>query len=269
MSEPTIIGQHDDNTIEQIHTVASHERAVATALMADGHLGWGMPIGGVVAYDNAVSPEGVGFDIACGNKAVRTNLSAEDVEIAPMMDRIFDEVAFGVGQASNRFKDHEVFDRDEWSIPEAKQLMDTARNQLGSVGSGNHYVDLLVDVSGRLWVGVHFGSRGLGHKIASGFMKDGAMMKPVSVIGLETPKGSDYWALMELAGAYAYAGRDCVVNQVLGILGATSDYEVHNHHNYAWKETHEGLGEVVVVRKTPMPTAGIPPTDFDDGGVET
>jgi tRNA-splicing ligase RtcB len=253
-NEPLVLGKHEENTLQQIKQVTEHERVVAAALMADGHLGYGMPIGGVVAYDNAVSPEGVGFDIGCGNKAVRTNLSYTDIanDLPRIMDRIFSEVAFGVGQAKGGSKDHEVFYRDEWKIPLAKQLKPMAREQLGSVGSGNHYVDLLVDPDGMLWVGVHFGSRGLGHKIASSFMTDGDMMKPVTVIPLDSGKGEAYWPLMELAGAYAHSGRDCVVNQVLGILGARSEFEVHNHHNYAWKETHFGQ-DVVVVRKGATP----------------
>lgn len=251
--EIPVFGEHEANTLEQIVNVASHDKVLGAALMADGHLGYGMPIGGVVAYDDAVSPEGVGFDIGCGNKAVRTSLRYENVraDVPQIMDRIFDEVAFGIGQASGSFKDHEVFDRPEWSL--FKSLKPLAREQLGSVGSGNHYVDLLVDEEGRVWVGVHFGSRGLGHKIASGYMSDGDMMKPVTVIDLKTPKGSDYWAGMELAGAYAYAGRDCVVKQVLGILGTASDLEVHNHHNYAWREDVPGLGPAVVVRKGATP----------------
>lgn len=249
-----IFGEHEENTLQQMHQVASHERVVGAALMADGHLGYGMPVGGVVAYDSAVSPEGVGFDIACGNKAVRTDLLYSDVinDVEPLMDRIFSEIAFGVGQAKGQSRDHDVFDRDEWDIPIARELKELARLQLGSVGSGNHYVDLLVDKGSRVWVGVHFGSRGLGHKIASHFMTDGDMMKPVTVIPLDSAEGEDYWPLMELAGAYAYAGRDCVVDQVLGILGAQSVYQVHNHHNYAWKETHSGQ-DVVVVRKGATP----------------
>lgn len=251
----TILGSHDDTTIRQVRRVAEHDRVVGAALMADGHLGYGMPIGGVVTYDEAVSPEGVGFDIGCGNKAVKTDLLCDDVDVEPMMDRVFDEVAFGIGQASGRFKDHEVFEREEWSLPLAKGLQRVAREQLGSVGSGNHYVDLLRDEEGTLWVGVHLGSRGLGHKIAGHFMTDGDMMKPVTVLPLDSQEGESYWPLMNLAGAYAYAGRDCVIEQVLGILGAHPVSEVHNHHNFAWKEMHDGQ-EVVVVRKGATPAFG-------------
>jgi tRNA-splicing ligase RtcB len=253
-NQPLILGKHDENTLQQMKQVSEHDRVVASALMADGHLGYGMPIGGVVAYDNAVSPEGVGFDIGCGNKAVRTNLRADDVasNLPRIMDRVFSEVAFGVGQSKGDHKDHEIFDRDEWNIGLAKSLKPMAREQLGSVGSGNHYVDLLADRDGTLWVGVHFGSRGLGHKIASAFMTDGDMMKPVTVLPLDSARGQDYWPLMELAGAYAKAGRDCVVGQVLNILGASFDLEIHNHHNYAWKEKHFG-NDVIVVRKGATP----------------
>lgn len=255
----TVFGDHDANTLQQMSQVASHEKAIASAIMADGHLGYGMPIGGVVGYDNAVSPEGVGFDIACGNKAVQTFLVEDDIrkDLDGIMDAIFSEVAFGVGQASGKFKDYEVFDRDEWDIPIAAKLKQKAREQLGSVGSGNHYVDLMIDEDGFVWIGVHFGSRGLGHGIAKNFMTDGDMMKEVSVIDLDTDQGTDYWFLMELAGAYAYAGRDCAVSQVMGILGTKdTQFEVHNHHNFAWKEYHDYEGdsvELVVVRKGATP----------------
>ena len=252
-----VLGIHDEKTLTQIKTVAQHPKAVRAALMADGHLGYGMPIGGVVAYDNAVSPEGVGFDIGCGNKAVKTDRRFEDwnndVGLEAAMDEIFDKVAFGVGQASGINADHPLFDDPRFEMELAKPLKEIARSQLGSVGSGNHYVDLMVDAEGWLWVGVHFGSRGLGHKLASKFMTDGPMEKPVTVLDLNTYEGEDYWNYMELAGAYAYAGRDCVIRQVLGIIDCISTFEVHNHHNYAWKEAHKDLGEVVVVRKGATP----------------
>lgn len=263
-----VFGDHEDKTLVQISAVAADERCVAAALMADGHLGYGMPIGGVAAYDNAISPEGVGFDIACGNMAVRTALSYEDVqdELPQIMDQIFKEIPFGVGQANGQWADHEVFEHPNWNSltkVERAELRNTARQQLGSVGSGNHYVDILLDEHSRVWVGVHFGSRGLGHKLATKFIKaikgkaGGDMMEPPSVISLDTELGTDYWAAMELAGAYAYAGRDCVVEHVVkGILSTHTDYEVHNHHNYAWKEQQivdDEAVEVVVVRKGATP----------------
>jgi tRNA-splicing ligase RtcB len=251
-ANPFVLGEHDERTIVQIRQVAEHPKVVASALMADGHLGYGMPIGGVVAYEDAVSPEGVGFDIGCGNKAVRTDVCWTDfkTDLVRVMDQIFEQVAFGVGQASGQYRDHPVFEREEWAA--FRDLKELARQQLGSVGSGNHYVDLMVDDQGQVWVGVHFGSRGLGHKIASRYMTDGDMMKRITVIDLSTERGIDYWAGMTLAGAYAQFGRDCVVEQVLGIIGAHPTFEVQNHHNYAWKERHFDT-DVVVVRKGATP----------------
>jgi tRNA-splicing ligase RtcB (3'-phosphate/5'-hydroxy nucleic acid ligase) len=142
---------------------------------------------------------------------------------------------------------------------ERKELKAKARSQLGTVGSGNHYVDVFADEEGRIWVGVHFGSRGLGHTIASAFLAlgqgrrwgerapEGEVILPIS-----QPLGHDYWHLMELAGRYAYAGREWVARKVVGILGGRELEMVHNHHNYSWRETHEGE-ELIVVRKGATP----------------
>lgn len=167
-----IFGEHDDGTITQIH------RCVGTGglrgvLCADGHKGYAQPIGGVVAYRGLVSISGVGFDIACGNMAIRTNARAED--LAPDMPRIMDEVvrriSFGVGRTSKEPVDHELFDDPIWAEEPFRHLKTMARDQLGTVGSGNHYVDIFSDETGAAWVGVHFGSRGLGHKTATYFLK--------------------------------------------------------------------------------------------------
>jgi tRNA-splicing ligase RtcB len=131
-----------------------------------------------------------------------------------------------------------------------------ARGQLGTVGSGNHYVDLFTDEQDRVWIGVHFGSRGLGHKIATWFLKragakDGMDVEPC-VIDAASDLGEQYIACMHLAGAYAYAGRDWVCGRVAKLLGAPIVEEVHNHHNFAWRETHSGE-EYWVVRKGATP----------------
>jgi tRNA-splicing ligase RtcB len=127
------------------------------------------------------------------------------------------------------------------------------------VGSGNHYVDVFADELGRIWVGVHFGSRGLGHTIASGFLalsqneKWGARVpEKEALLSLDTPLGDAYWSLMNLAGEYAYAGREWVARKVVSLLGAQEMDLVHNHHNFAWQETHDGEN-VIVVRKGATP----------------
>ena len=117
-------------------------------------------------------------------------------------------------------------------MPEIEAFKDTARKQLGSISSGNHYVALFSDEHGRVWIGVHFGSRGLGHKTCTGFMnlakglrwgdraRGESMHEQPTVIDLGSPLGDDYWAVMHLAGRFAYAGRDLVCRRVAGILGA-------------------------------------------------
>ena len=131
-----------------------------------------------------------------------------------------------------------------------------ARDQLGTVGSGNHYVDLFEDEDGLVWIGVHFGSRGLGHKTATAFIKaaggkDGIDVAP-TVLHQDSDLGRQYIAGMTLAGLYAYAGREWVVEKVRSIVGGEVLDSVHNHHNYAWRERH-GERELWVVRKGATP----------------
>jgi tRNA-splicing ligase RtcB len=237
-------------------------------LCADGHVGYSMPIGGVVAYRHHVSPSGVGYDIACGNLAVRTTIQAADVAAADMgrlADEIQRRVSFGIGRKNNELVDSAVFDRIAHSpVAGQRSLLQQARNQLGTVGSGNHYVDILEDERGRLWVAVHFGSRGFGHKTATGFMNiaqgrpfdvgkgEGDMDAPPLMLDLHRPSGQDYIEAMTIAGEYAYAGREAVAAKVLEIMGADADFTVHNHHNFAWLERHRGA-DVWVVRKGATP----------------
>jgi len=200
----------------------------------------------------------VGFDIGCGNKAVLTDMPGAEARarIAALMDDIFARLSFGMGQKNKKRVDSDVFDRDEWRLPEAAKLKSLARDQLGTIGSGNHYVDLFTDQRDRVWVGVHFGSRGLGHKLATHFLTAGGARDAVHDPPLVFPRGhalfDHYVAAMRLAGAFAHAGRDWVCAEVMRILGARAQAEVHNHHNYAWLEEHHGT-RVWVVRKGATP----------------
>lgn len=280
-----VFGTHDEKTLEQLETCASHGEVARAALMADGHFGYSQPIGGVIGYREQISPSGVGYDIACGNKAVRTMLTWADIEndLPRLADEIFANIAFGVGRVSDDpvAAEHELFDDGRWNLmPEIANLKQMARNQLGTVGSGNHYVDIFVEGAGfifpdrtkpviaddsRIWIGVHFGSRGFGHKTASGFLNLanglGFADKPrrgelpqdePTLIDTNTDLGYHYLAAMGLAGDYAYAGRSRVVERVLDILGTTADLEVHNHHNFAWEEEHFDE-KLWVVRKGATP----------------
>lgn len=264
-----VFGEPDQDTLAQIRRCADVPQARGAVLCADAHKGYSMPIGGVVAYRGVTSPSGVGFDIGCGNKAVRTNLLAADVrpDVPRIMDEIMRRIPFGVGGRSGEHTDHPVFDDPRWDVhPGVRALKALARQQLGSVGAGNHYINLMEDeATGELWVAVHFGSRGFGHRTASGFLNLAAgrpfdarlphesMDAPPVLLHLNTKVGQAYHTAMQLAGRYAHAGRDVVVDTVLALLGAESVFEVHNHHNFAWEETHGGE-KLIVVRKGATPS---------------
>jgi tRNA-splicing ligase RtcB len=251
-----IWGTPDEGAVSQIKTCA--RTADKVALMADHHKGYAVPIGGVVAYRDSISPSGVGYDIACGNKAVLLDMPGTSLraDIKTIMDEVWTTISFGVGRRNAERVDHSLFDSGAWKCQAAAPLKEMARQQLGTVGSGNHYVDLFTDELDRVWIGVHFGSRGLGHKTATWFLKqagakDGMDVEPC-VISAGSDLGAQYIECMNLAGQFAYAGRDWVCGKVASILGAPIVEEVHNHHNFAWRETHDEE-ELWVVRKGATP----------------
>jgi tRNA-splicing ligase RtcB len=262
IDEIPVWGQPDQGAVRQIKRVRDCG-AARVALMADHHLGYSQPIGGVAGYREALSPSGVGYDIACGNKAVR--LEGDRCALLPperlgfVMDRIWSEISFGIGRKNKEPVEHELFDDDPaWEIPFVRSLKDLAYSQLGTVGSGNHYVDLFADDHDRVWIGVHFGSRGFGHKIATEYIrraggKEGMDVAP-AILAAGAADFEEYKRAMRLAGRYAYAGRDWVCNRVAQILGAEIVEAVHNHHNFAWREEHFGE-DLWVVRKGATPSA--------------
>jgi tRNA-splicing ligase RtcB len=266
-------GEVDKRSRAQLETCMKAGDAEFGVLCADHHPGYSQPIGGAVAYEGYVSPSGVGYDIGCGNKAVLTDITASELDAAggveAAMAEITRRISFGMGVPAQERTDHPVLDRiREAPFAPQRKMLDLAAKQLGTVGSGNHYVNLFADEEGRVWVGVHFGSRGFGHKTASGFLAvaqglpfdegerkrlgikvaEGEMDSPPVLLELASEAGQGYIEAMHLAGEYAYAGRDVVVDKVLEILGAAPLHEVHNHHNFAWLEKHFGR-EVWVIRK--------------------
>ena len=255
----TIFGEHEASTLEQMRNCMKVGNVVGAAICADGHLGYAQPVGGVIAYEDQVSISGVGFDIACGNMAVRldTPFSAVKDRVPELLGDIRRAVSFGVGRANAERVDHPLFeDREAWERADMEFFRQKAEAQLGTVGSGNHYVDLFEDEEGAVWIGVHFGSRGLGHTSATRYLKyaggkDGIHVPP-AVVDVDRELGQRYLAAMELAGRYAYAGREWVVERVRRIIGGTVQDTIHNHHNYAWKERHGGR-DVWVVRKGATP----------------
>ena len=250
-------GPVDERSLKQLERCMEAGDAEFGVLCADHHPGYSQPIGGGIAYEGYVSPSGVGYDIGCGNKASRTDLTRADLDalggVEPLMREITRRISFGMGVPAQERVDHPVLQeiRKAEFRPQRK-LAQLAESQLGTVGSGNHYVNLMEDEQGHIWIGVHFGSRGFGHKTASGFLalaagkgfderaSDRGMDSPPVLFAVDSELGGAYVAAMELAGEYAYAGRDLVVSKVLEILGAAATHEVHNHHNFAWREEHFG-----------------------------
>jgi tRNA-splicing ligase RtcB len=265
MSTIKTFGTVDVRSLEQLKRCMEAGDAEFGVLCADHHPGYSQPIGGAVAYEGYVSPSGVGYDIGCGNKAVQTELTRADLDelggVEAVMHEITRRVSFGMGVPAVERVDHPVLEKIRGAdFAPQRQLASLAEKQLGTVGSGNHYVNVMEDEDGRIWVGVHFGSRGFGHKTASGFLAlaqglafdakahEGEMDSPPVLFEVGSELGESYVAAMQLAGDYAYAGRDVVVEKVLGILGGEAVYEVHNHHNFAWREEHYGR-EYWVIRK--------------------
>ena len=255
--------------------------AVAGALMPDAHVGYGLPIGGVLATDNVVIPYAVGVDIACRMKLTVLDLPLRDLE--HKQDRlaraIESETRFGVGTAFKERRAHDVLDAD-WSVsPVTKQNKDKAWAQLGTSGSGNHFVEFgrftAHEPINGLPAGTHVallslsGSRGTGAAVCDYYSKIAfsqfpdlpSELKRLAWLALDSEAGREYWDAMELMGQYAAANHACIHRHIAEHLGAQVLLDLENHHNFAWKERHVIGGverEVVVHRKGATPAgAGV------------
>ena len=254
--------------------------ACQAALMPDAHLGYGLPIGGVLATRNAVIPYGVGVDIACRMRLTLTD--ADPSTLNALRDNPYDEAElarslrsgtrFGIGCHFQRSgwrhdarHDHEVMDSPVWETTDhLRDLKDTAWSQLGTSGSGNHFVEYgLVKASLPLskalqikpgwYVGLlsHSGSRGPGARTCNKYTKLAKEQNPagdLSWLDLNTEEGQEYWEAMNLMGQYASANHECIHERVLGLAGLKEVAVIENHHNFAWKE--EGM---IVHRKGATP----------------
>jgi tRNA-splicing ligase RtcB len=260
--------------------------SVAGALMPDAHVGYGLPIGGVLATENVVIPYAVGVDIACRMKMTVLDLPVRDLE--RHQDRftraIEAETRFGVGATFKQRREHEVLDAD-WSVsPVTQQNKDRAWSQLGTSGSGNHFVEFglftaheamaLPDraLPAGTYVALlsHSGSRGTGAAVCNHYSKIALSrlpdlpreLKRLAWLSLDSPEGQEYWAAMELMGRYAAANHALIHRHIAAHLGAQVLLDLENHHNFAWKERHVINGverEVIVHRKGATPAgAGVP-----------
>lgn len=276
--------------------------SVAGALMPDAHVGYGLPIGGVLATDNVVIPYAVGVDIAC-----RMRLSIFEVsphvlgqQTARFVNALKEHTLFGAGKEwrGKDRADHEVLDDPAWdATPLLRSLKDTAYNQLGTSGSGNHFVewgafelpddDLQLDLKAGQYLALlsHSGSRGAGYKIANHYSQLAMKLHPeldkqvrhLAWLALDSHAGQEYWLSMELAGRYASANHQVIHQRVAKAAGLKPAAVVENHHNFAWKErvpaprgSVDAEREVIVHRKGATPAGkgilGVIPGSMGDAG---
>ncbi|RLE32893.1 MAG: RtcB family protein [Acidobacteria bacterium] len=246
--------------------------AVSGALMPDAHLGYGLPIGGVLATENAVIPYAVGVDIACRMRLSVLDMPVNEIRGAhKRLERVLeDETSFGVGAEFRTPKDHDVMDED-WGIsPVTAKVRAKARRQLGTSGSGNHFVEfgaltlekpeLGLQPGNYLALLSHSGSRGPGNIVASHYSRLAQDLHPelprelkhLAWLDLDSGPGGEYWAAMQLMGRFAAANHQLIHRSIVKALRAKVWTTVENHHNFAWVEEHHGR-TVVVHRKGATP----------------
>jgi tRNA-splicing ligase RtcB len=257
---------------DQIRQAARLPVAVAGALMPDAHVGYGLPIGGVLATENAVIPYAVGVDIACRMRLSVFDIPAKDLNglRESLVKTLQRETKFGTGVEYKTPLQHDVLDED-WNVtPITRKLFDKARAQLGTSGSGNHFVEFGVVTIDKADLGLepgeylallsHSGSRGTGAGIADFYSKMAMAKHPelpqelrrLAWLDMNSEDGQEYWAAMNLMGKYAAANHEMIHKKVTKAIGAKVLAGVENHHNFAWKEIHNGR-ELYVHRKGATP----------------
>lgn len=275
----------------QLYTALKLPISVGGALMPDAHSGYGLPIGGVLAVENAVIPYGVGLDIGC-----RMCLSILDIPISYLSGAkdkyekiLLENTKFGMYETHKSHTDHEIFDRDTFDlIPILKRLKGKAIKQMGTSGGGNHFVELgeveILEEDTKIglpkgkYLGIlsHSGSRGLGAEIAQYYVRKAVEQCPLpkeaqqfAWLDLSTHLGMEYWTAMNLAGDYASVCHDDIHRRLIKALGGKLKARIENHHNFAWKEEIDGK-EVIVHRKGATPAnlgeLGIIPASMTEKG---
>ena len=288
----------DHEAVMQMEKACLLPVAVAGALMPDAHVGYGLPIGGVLATENAVIPYAVGVDIACRMKMTVLDIPVRDLEQKQerLIKAIERETRFGVGASFRERRQHDVLDAD-WSVsPVTKQNKDKAWSQLGTSGSGNHFVEFgIFTAHGPIRLGVppssgsdaeppeggtpselppgtyvallsHSGSRGTGAAVCDYYSKLAfsrfpdlpSELKRLAWLSLDSQEGQEYWNAMELMGQYAAANHACIHRHIAEQLGAQVLLDLENHHNFAWKEKHVigGVEREVIVHRKGATPAG-------------
>ncbi len=292
----------DDAARRQMETALRLPVAAGGALMADAHVGYGLPIGGVLAVRDAVIPWAVGLDIACRLRLSVFELSSHVLgqKKNDLKRAIEEETFFGAGVRHDGRSSHEVLDDPAWGATRfLRGLKDTARVQIGTSGSGNHFVEfgaftvpeeldaekariLSPLEAGRSYLALlsHSGSRGVGNKIATRYSKiaeerrsglEGEARK-LAWLELSSEEGQEYWLSMRLAGRFAAANHAVIHERIASRIGADAAFVTEHHHNFAFTEEWRGE-EMIVHRKGATPAGagdlGIVPGTMADTGYLT
>ena len=261
----------EDGAIQQAINLSNHPSLVDhVALMPDCHQGYGMPIGGVIATHKAVIPNAVGVDIGCGMCAVQTDFPAEHVtkdDLRLIIDKIKDVVPVGF-----EHHDHDI----PWSefqtapnIPIINQELKSARKQLGTLGGGNHFIEIQKGDDDCVWLMVHSGSRNFGYKIANEYHKQALKLnklwkselpdKDLAFLPIESVEGKQYMEAMNFALLFAEKNRKLIMDRVVGVvynvLNCGFKKDINIHHNYAAWENHHGknLKKALLAVDLPIP----------------
>jgi tRNA-splicing ligase RtcB len=283
----------DDGSLAQMDNAMRLPISVAGALMPDAHVGYGLPIGGVLAADNAVIPFAVGVDIACRMRLSLYQVSPYLLGQKPGLfeNALWEQTAFGMGAEwkGGRRANHGVLDDDAWDATRLLQsLHDQAAKQLGTSGTGNHFVEwgsfrlyeplFGLEPGDYLALLSHSGSRGVGFKIADRYSKLAVEKHPdldksvrhLAWLSLDTEEGQEYWLSMELAGRFASANHYVIHHRVAEAVGLKEAAVIENHHNFAWREKLADGREVIVHRKGATPAGagvlGVIPGSMGDAG---
>jgi tRNA-splicing ligase RtcB (3'-phosphate/5'-hydroxy nucleic acid ligase) len=272
----------EPDAVQQLKNACRLPVALSGALMPDAHVGYGLPIGGVLATHEAVIPYAVGVDIACRMKMTVLDLPLGTLagDASRLTRAIERETRFGIGGTFRSPRQHDVMDADWRVTPVTTKLKDRAWSQLGTSGSGNHFVefgelhvlDEAVGLPRGTYVALlsHSGSRGTGAQVAQHYSRLARQLHPelprelsqLAWLDLATEAGQEYWTAMELMGRYAAANHELIHRHIARALGVEVRLDIENHHNFAWRERHrlpDGTeAEVIVHRKGATPAgAGV------------
>jgi len=261
--------------LAQMKTAVKLPIAVAGALMPDAHQGYGLPIGGVLATTaNTIIPFAVGVDIACRMCLSIFDLPAEyvDMQTSKLQNILIDNTYFGMGCTTKSYYDSSLFDSETWNETKViRSLKNKAYAQLGTSGTGNHFVEwgeltiaegALEEVPAGRYLALlsHSGSRGFGGSVADHYSKIAmtktklpAEAKHLAWLDLDKDEGQEYWIAMNLAGEYASANHHEIHNKIARALGISPLTRIENHHNFAWKEKLADGTDVIVHRKGATP----------------